>query len=128
MSLLSRDSILSANDRTTKDVEVPEWGGTVRVQSLSGRERDKFESSMIKMRGNKREENLENLRARLCVLCMVDESGQRMFNDKEDVIKLGNKSAKALQRVFDAAQEINGMTESDVEEMTEGFEEAPGED
>ena len=48
MSLLSKTAILTANDLQTEDVEVPEWGGAVRVRSFTGRERDAFESSMVR--------------------------------------------------------------------------------
>ena len=48
MTLLSKTAILTANDLQTEDVEVPEWGGAVRVRSFTGRERDAFESSMVR--------------------------------------------------------------------------------
>lgn len=126
MSLLSRDAILTADDRETRDVEVPEWGGTVRVRAMSGFERDKFETGMVETRGNKRVENYTNLRAKLVALVVIDEDGKRLFTDK-DVAALGTKSAAALQRVFNAAQELNGMSDSDVEELTESFEPTPDE-
>ena len=52
MTLLSKTAILTANDLQTEDIEVPEWGGAVRVRNFTGRERDAFESSMV--RGNAR--------------------------------------------------------------------------
>ena len=48
MTLLSKTAILCANDLQTEDVEVPEWGGAVRVRSFTGRERDAFEASMVR--------------------------------------------------------------------------------
>ena len=47
MTYLSRDAILQREDIKTEDVEVPEWGGTVRVRGMSGVERDAFEASLI---------------------------------------------------------------------------------
>jgi hypothetical protein len=126
MSLLSRESILAAEDRPFEDVSVPEWGGEVRVRGLSGRERDEFETSLYKNKGGKQVENLTNLRARLVALSIVDEHNKRVFADT-DVNLLGAKSAAALERVFKAAQRINGMTEQDVEELTEDFDEGRGE-
>ena len=35
MALLTRDEILAADDIKTEDVEVPEWGGDVRVSVMS---------------------------------------------------------------------------------------------
>lgn len=126
MAFLTKDQILDAEDRKTEDVEVPEWGGTVRVISLSSRERDAFEQSCVKFKGKKREENLDNIRARLSALTMVDENNERLFTDAE-AEALGRKSAAALDRVFMAAQRLNGMTDEDVEELAEGFDETPDE-
>lgn len=127
MALLSKEAILAADDRKTEDVSVPEWGGEVRIRALSGRERDEFETSMVKLNGNKREENFDNLRARLVSLCVVDENNKRLFRGDKDVTQLGNKSAAALQRVFEAAQKLNGMSDEDVEELTESFDKTPDE-
>jgi hypothetical protein len=121
MAILSKDAILGADDMKTIDVEVPEWGGSVRLRTLTGGERDKFESDSIDQRGKSNKMNLVNLRARLVSLCAVDEGGKRMFGDSE-VSKLGSKSAAVLDRLFQAAQELNGMTQKDVEELSEGFE------
>lgn len=126
MALLSREEILSADDRKTEEVEVPEWGGSVLVRTLSGKERDAYESGTITVKGGKQVENFENLRARLVALCLVDEKGVRLFTAK-DVTSLGNKSAAALQRVYNKCQELNAVTDKDVEELTENFDETPDE-
>lgn len=127
MTLLTKDAILAANDRETVDVEVPEWGGTVRVRALSGAERDAYEVALAGVRpdGSPRI-NLVNVRARLVALAVVDETGARMFDDA-DVKALGEKSGVALQRVFEVAQRLSGMTDEDIEELAEGFADAPSE-
>jgi hypothetical protein len=128
MALLSKDQILSADDRKTEEVEVPEWGGSVLIRTLTGRERDAFEATTVRTKGGKQEANYENFRARFVAECVVDENGKKLFGSRSEVLMLGNKSVAALQRVFNAAQELNGMSEDDVEELTEGFEQAPEED
>jgi len=40
--MLDKSTILAAKDLRTTDIEVPEWGGTVRVKAMSGREREQF--------------------------------------------------------------------------------------
>lgn len=127
MTLLTKDAILGADDRPTVDVEVPEWGGTVRVRALSGAERDAYEVALAGVRPDgSRRINLVNVRARLIALTVVDEAGARMFTDK-DAEALGAKSATAMQRVFEAAQKLSGLTEDDIEELAEGFADAPSE-
>ncbi len=73
MTLLSKTAILTANDLQTEDIEVPEWGGAVRVRSFTGRERDAFESSMVRGDGRDRKVDLTNMRARLGCLTGIDE-------------------------------------------------------
>lgn len=116
MSLLTRDAILKATDLPHEDVDVPEWGGTVRVRTLTGAERDQFEASIVELRGKKRKINTANIRAKLVALSVVDEQGNRLFSDA-DVALLGKKSAAALDRVFAVAQRLSGVTEDDVEEL-----------
>ena len=117
MSLLSKTAILAAQDLQTEDVEVPEWGGTVRVRSFTGRERDAFEASMVRGEGRDRKVDLTNMRARLVGLTVIDETGQRLFTD-EEVDLLGAKSGAALDRVFAVAQKLNGLSGADVEELS----------
>ena len=116
MTLLSKTAILAAQDLQTEDVEVPEWGGAVRVRSFTGRERDAFESSMVRGDGRDRKVDLTNMRARLVGLTVIDETGQRLFTD-EEVDLLGAKSGAALDRVFAVAQKLNGLSGTDVEEL-----------
>ena len=117
MSLLSKTAILAAQDLQTEDVEVPEWGGAIRVRSFTGRERDAFEASMVRGDGKDRKVDLTNMRARLVGLTVIDETGQRIFTDDE-VDLLGAKSGAALDRVFAVAQKLNGLSGADVDELS----------
>lgn len=125
MALLTADQILAADDLPTEDVDVPEWKGTVRIRTLSGKERDAFEASIVQQKGRSTKANLENLRARLVAKCAIGEDGKRLFSDSA-AVALGTKSAAALERVYEAARKLNRMSEEDVEELTEGFPEGDG--
>ena len=127
MTLLSKSAILAADDLKTEDVEVPEWGGTVRVRAFSGRERDAFEASLVRGDGKDRKVDLTNMRARLVALTVVDDSGQKVFT-QDDVDLLGAKSGAALDRVFSVAQKLNGLSGADVEELTKNSSGAPSAD
>lgn len=105
MPILDRSAILAASDLKTEDVDVPEWGGTVRVRTLTGTERDAFEAGLVGQEGKR---NLANLRARLLSLAIVDDQGRRVFAES-DADVLGSKSAAALDRLFDVAQRLNGI-------------------
>lgn len=124
---LSRDAILAINDVQFADVEVPEWGGMVRVKSLTGKERDALEASMIEGKGKNANVNLNNLRAKLVARSLVNENGERVFSDT-DIAALGTKSAAALTRVYEVAQRLSGITQEDVEELTKNSETVQSED
>ena len=107
--MLTRDQILEAPDLKTEAVQVPEWGGSVLVRSMNGADRDAFEASMITtLPDGTRKPDMANMRAKLVALTVVDEAGNRLF-DITDVARLALKSASALERVFNAAQRLNGM-------------------
>ena len=110
--MLTKDQILAANDLTKETVDVPEWGGPVFVRVLTGAERDAFESEAV---GDRRV-GKSNVRAQLCARAICDERGDRLFSDDE-VGALAAKSAAALDRVFEAASRLNGLSGRDVEEL-----------
>ncbi len=120
MGLLGREAILGAQDLETEDVAVPEWGGTVRVKALTAAERDAYEESLLIGKGRKRRLSMMNARAKLVGLTVVGEDGQRLFNER-DVAALGQKSSGALSRVFDVAMRLAGLTDEDIEELTENL-------
>ncbi len=106
--ILTRDAILRAPDLATEAVEVPEWGGTVKVRALSAAERDAFEVSLFEGQGADRRRNFDYLRAKLVALCVADDDGHRIFSDA-DAEALGMKNAAALDRIFVVAQRLNGL-------------------
>lgn len=116
MNLLDKETILKANDLPIEEVYVPEWGGTVRVRTLTGRERDHFEASIAVPEGRRMKYNLSNVRARLVALSIVDENGKLLFSEA-DVKVLSEKSGKALDRIYSVACRLNGMSDRDMEDL-----------
>lgn len=110
--LLNREQILEANDLPFKDVEVPEWGGTVRVRTMTGGERDAFEASIYDADDKGVKLNRSDFRAKLLSKVIVDDKNVRQFTDK-DITALSAKSAKAIQRLFDVAQDLNGISKAE---------------
>ena len=120
MPLLGKEAILTADDIRTKRVPIPEWGGDVMVRGLTGTERDAWEASLTVQRGKTRVANMANFRARLAVLCVVDETGQRVFHDG-DIDALAGKSGSALDKIYETAAKLSGISDDDVEELTKDF-------
>lgn len=121
---LSAEQILAAEDLSFQEVEVPEWGGTVRIRELTGAQRDAFEGSVM---GDGKKPDIANIRARLVAACLVDDAGKPLFNEAA-ARKLGEKSGRVLDRLFDTCRELNGLTEQAVEELAEGFGDAQSAD
>ena len=120
--MLTRDEILQADDIGTEIVDVSEWwGGKVKVKGLSGKERDAFENSFVHRKGKNQTVKPENIRAKLCVLTIVDNEGKRVFRDI-DAETLGKKSAAPIDKVFEVASRLSGMSEADVDEMVKNSE------
>lgn len=122
--VLSRQDILSVQDIKLEEVPVPEWGGVVFVKGMTGMERDSFEAAVVQQRGKNMQVNMVNIRAKLAALTVCDEDGVRVFTE-QDVKELGKKSAAALNRIYEVASRLSGITESDVEELAGEIENDP---
>ncbi|MFE6846570.1 hypothetical protein [Streptomyces sp. NPDC057686] len=121
MALLDKNAILHANDLEYEIVDVPEWGGSVRLKTLTGEERDEFEASQVTInKKGKPEQNMVNVRARLVALVVVDDTGAPLFS-RYDIPDLGRKSSRALDRVFTKASEMNGFSEEELEKLAQDF-------
>ncbi|MFI0897062.1 hypothetical protein [Streptomyces sp. NPDC020983] len=115
---LSRDAIIAAVDSRTETVPCPEWGGDVNIRSMTGAERDEYENGLRK----KGQLDLRNARARLLVRVLVNENGTRIFAD-QDAMALGKKNAAVLERLYDVAARLSGMTDEAAEDAEGNSEE-----
>lgn len=124
---MTRDDILTFDDVKYESVVVPEWGGaTIWLRTPHSIDRDAFEASLIvqsKVRKNgkiKTEQttSLVNIRAKLVVRCVVTGQGSPdlMFR-ADDADKLAVKNAAAIDRLYDVAQRLAGISETDIEEL-----------
>lgn len=118
--LLDKSKILAADDKPTVRVDVPEWGGHVFVRTMSAGERDNYEAEIYDLskggKANDAKSMMANARARLLVRTLVDEEGNRLFEDS-DMEALGAKSGLVVDKVFTVARKVNGLSEADVDEL-----------
>lgn len=114
MGLLTAKDILAANDLEPVVLEIPEWDGSVRVRGATAAEMDAYDQSIMKTKVGESdnievESNLDNAKARLVAKCLVDEDGERLFDDSpEDAEKLGRKSVVAINRIFQKILVLSG--------------------
>ncbi len=115
---LSREEILNVNDQKTEEVSVPEWGGEVVVKAMSGTERDAFEGSILgdTTKGGQRLK-MENVRAKLCAMTIIDKDTNELMFTVADIEALGKKSAAALDRIFSVSQRLSKISSDDVDDL-----------
>lgn len=109
------DLIKQAEDIAREPVEVPEWGVTVWVRTLSGDDRDAFEHWVAVRRqeadGERDRFDARGFRAMVAIFSTTDEAGNRLFTTA-DADWLGQKSGEALDRIFTAADRLSGFSGS----------------
>lgn len=127
--LLSKEAILAAIDRpdiATKDVAVPELGGTLRVREMAGSVRNRFEATGATLRNGGDSKSLDTVTVQMVAACVVNEAGAPMFTANE-VKRMFASRPKAVFRLRDAIIDLSGTSDFDVEEMAEVFGDAQSE-
>lgn len=126
---LNPGSILEQPTLIIEELVVPEWGGgKIRLKQLSAKERDDFETSMVKVtRSGRQQMNNENFRARLVQLAAVNEDGTQFFT-KHDIKTLGNLPAAGLQRVYNKINEMSAFSEEDLKDLEADFDDDRNDD
>jgi hypothetical protein len=116
---LTRAEMLAVSDILVEDVHIPEWDTYVHVRGMTGAQRDAYEDASLSMPDKKKQTRAfiyKDARARLVAWSVVDENGKRVFSDA-DIPRLSEKSAAALQRIFNVAMRLSGISEEDIEEL-----------
>lgn len=106
--------IKAADKKNLLPVEVPEWGLTVYIKQLTVGERDSFEAEAFAAR--KGDGLMDNPRSKFLVRTLCDEHGQTLCKP-EEFAQLAELSSKPMERLFEAAQKHNRLTDADVEEL-----------
>jgi len=114
--LLTRQDILAVDDLPKEQVHVKAWGGDVIVRGMTGQERDLWEESIQKRKREDETFSLENIRAELLSMVLIDADGKNLFTRK-DIDVIGKKSADPLTLLFDVARRLSGVNEEDVDEL-----------
>lgn len=105
------DAILNCDDDEYEVVNVPKWGGEIRVRSITAAERERLlkTSVVIDPKTGERTVSTPLMRVEIVYLAVVDEAGNRVFKNPKQVELLGHKAAKSLDLVADAAMRLAGI-------------------
>jgi hypothetical protein len=136
LTYLNRDDILKPRDLKVEEVDVPEWGGIVRIRELTGEGQNAFQASLRRTRPNGQTImdqdgnpilDLTNASAKLLVRAIVGDDGEPLLS-LADVDALGQESGAVLERVALIARRLSGMTDEAVDDAEGNSDAAPSGD
>jgi len=111
--LLDKSAIFNADDSKTEDIEIPEWGGTVRVKAMTYAQRTKYLNSITKDENG--EVNDNNIMAKLVIASVIDENGNYMFSNG-DMNQLTKKNSSIIDRIGLVATNLAGLKQEKEED------------
>jgi len=117
MACLSKNDVLSADDIVIEKVPVPEWGGDCYIRTMMSDDRDALDQWGNETAADDDNPNWRGLRARTVAYSLCDEKGELLGFSEAEIMVLGQKSARALDRLFDVSQRINKVTKKGFEEL-----------
>lgn len=88
--------------------------GEVRVKPLTLSMQEQWEREILSEEGAMREDI--SIKASLIVKTVVDEEGRLIFNS-DDIQAISELPAAPMNKLFTAAQELNNVTQDDIEEL-----------
>lgn len=113
--LIGRDALLGPPKRRFAKIDVPDLGA-VRIRSLTELERSRIEASMRDKKGGLSGSKLLDLKCRMIVECVVDESGNPIFTSR-DIPQLNQQDSKVTNAIVDAIQAHCGWSDDDIEDL-----------
>jgi len=119
--MLTASQILSAQDIATKEVDVPEWGGSILIKQLTRGQQDEYLKRQFGSRmkqdakARTQELDLSNMYghdAYLLVCSVCDESGKSLFTASQ-IDALKQKNGEIIGRIAKEILQFSGMVEDD---------------
>lgn len=123
-NLLDRAKLLAKEELEIVKVDLGK-GDYVYVRQMTGRERDRFEQSLIKeskTADGSYEKSLEDFRAKLAVVTICDDKGNSILRPDDYETLSQNMSAARLEKIITVAQSLNKITEEDKESLLKNSE------
>lgn len=107
MSFVNKQLVFGASDFRFGEVDVPEWGGQLRVRELSGDERSWCDQIGKAIEAGK--PGQPSYAAAIIVCGAVDETGANVFT-RGDAVGLSKRADVVLQRVAIKILELSAAT------------------
>jgi hypothetical protein len=117
--MLTKDQILKAKPQL-KEVEVPEWGGTVYIRPITLQEQAKLADIGTKYEKSSVLDRMKNCTLRLIQWAVCDDAGNPMF-EEADLVPLMKLSASACLRLQDAILAHSALSEESRKEIAKNL-------
>lgn len=130
MAFLNRELLLKKEELKIQKVDLGN-GDFVFVRQMSGREKDRFEQSLIRKvydrsgKLDRIEQDLENFRAKLAVFTLCDEQGNLILQPNDYETLANSISASKLEKIVEASTNLNQVSESAKVDVVKNFEVGP---
>lgn len=125
---IDRSLFIKKRPRKTKVLSCADLGGDVIISVLSAAEKEEFEGWVTSVKENMAPGFLRgHIRAKLVCLSVLDDSGARMFDDKnaDDLTAVGSQPADTIMYLFDEILSLNAFTKKDGEALLKNSEPTP---
>lgn len=109
MAFLTAGEIL-ASERPVEELEIPEWGGSVRLRALSAGQMTRW------LDDNAQIPKIPHVNERLMALTVVDEAGAPLFS-VDQIAALEDLAYIAYSRVLRAVLRMNALGTDESEEL-----------
>lgn len=106
MSYLTLDQIAKAKDLETMDLEMPEWGGTIKLQSISAAKR--LELAALVSENKEKQASSITMIAKFAIKNSLVEP---KIESDDQVDMLLSKSASAIEKIVEAFNKLAGMSD-----------------
>jgi hypothetical protein len=112
--LLTGDDVLDADDLTTTNVYVGDWGGHVPIKLMDANAAENWGRQAADKKATAVSTAIALVRA-----CAINPDGSKMFPTKESIKRLAEKSMRGIRIVSDACIKFNGLGDGRRRELAE---------
>ena len=120
---ITKEQVLATRP-ALKEVEVPEWGGSVWIRPVTLGEQGKLANAGVKFEKADPSARLKGTTVALIIWVVSDENGNPMFAES-DIPALMNQPATIFLKLQDAILELSGLTEASRAEIAKNSESVP---
>jgi hypothetical protein len=107
---LNKHQIFASNDLKESFVEVPEWGGKVKIRALSSQELFDYNALIHS------DPSGLDLAMYLITTACIDDNGNKLFTE-QDIPTLKTKNNDILFRIVDGISALSKQNPNDVDEL-----------